>query len=479
MVDETFVVEVKRSKEDVEQESTIVGVKVLYGDDQREKMDVQTRAERHSAAFNKLSSSWTSTAISFFEIVPLLSDLGFLYADHALDSKTLVHVRSLAVSVDENEESGVLTERFTLNMRDSQSVSKSLSKTTQIVKTAGVMKRSALASLLSEYEAFIADLLTLAIEIRPEIVVDDEPRISLSDISDFSSLEELKEAQIKQRLDDMLRNSSHKEVLEWIGKKFKVELFGDTQLIADFVEVCQRRHLISHAGSKVNKRYVRICAEADCNSDHMLKLHDSVNIDRTYLRRATARVYQVGYFTLHLLWQKLLSEPKKSDGSIVSCSHDFLENDLTKMARRLTQFSLSRKSKKPDNWMHACLVINEAQSYKFDPSLGAGEKRDLMEKSLRQKDWSECSPMMELVIACLRDDYNGIETKVTNAAKVGENRLTYSDVFTYNIFREARDNSGFMEGVVEAFALADLGKKPDAVALPAPVDTTSSKPKGA
>ena len=336
-------------------------------------------------------------------------------------------------------------------MRESQRVAKSLGKTSQLLKTAAVMRRSALTALVSEYEAFMADLLALAISIRPEVFIDDEARISLKDIADYSSLEELKEAHIKQRLEDFLHKSSHKQVLQWIGEKFGVNLLSDTKLVAEFVEVCQRRHLISHAGSKVNKRYIRICKESGCRDDQILSLGESVAIDRKYLRRATARVYQVGFFTLHLLWQKLLADTEGSDRSVLACSHDFLENDLTKMARRLTHFSLSRKKDRPHNRTHAYLVINEAQSHKFDPELEDEVKAKSVEEALSQRDWSDSSPIVDLVLACLRNEFEDIGSLVDAAATVGKHKLTYPDVFTYNVFREARENPAFMGAVAETF----------------------------
>jgi hypothetical protein len=75
----------------------------------------------------------------------------------------------------------------------------------------------------------------------------------------------------------------------------------------------------------------------------------------------------MGYFTLHILWQKVL--PKQRDDSvraILGASHDFLERDLTKMCERLCDFVLN--SSKPVSARDtAYLAINKAQSYLFDP----------------------------------------------------------------------------------------------------------------
>lgn len=447
MSNDEFVVEIRHD------DSEKVSVRVKYPEQvQAEKVStVLEEKSAWSARFRRLATRWTETAIGFFEVVPFLSDVGFMYADHDLEENTLALVRKLATSRDNFEEDGVKIETYNLPTRESKVIAKTLAKTAQLSTTANVMKRSAFTALLAEYEALIGEMLTLAVEIRPSVLVDDEPRVSLQDISDYDSLKDLQDAKIKQRLENLLHGKSHVETLDWIGKNFGVNLTSNTSLVSSFVEVCQRRHLVSHAGSRANGRYRRICEEAGCRSEEMLSLDEKVSISRKYLRRATARVYQVGYFTLHLLWQKLLEDYEESDGVVLSCSHDFLDNDLTKMARRLTEFSLGRKKNRPHDRVHAYLIINQAQAYKFDEVMSAEEREKKILECLSQRDWSDRSPMIDLVLDCLSDEFDGISQKVVAAASVGDSRLTYPDIYLWNIFRVARENSEFLRGVEQAF----------------------------
>lgn len=458
MSESTFTVEVSKTELDN------ISLKVSYGDEPNERRE-QT-ACIFSERFSKLASSWTSTAIAFMDVVPFLSNVGYFYADHDMEERNIGLIKSIASETIVVEENGLSTERYIVPMRESPRLSKSLAKTSQLVKTATVLRRSAFTALLAEYEAFVAELLTIVADIRPEVFLDTESTIPLKDVDDYETIEELKREQVKQRLENVLHGSSHKDVLDWIAKKLGINLTSDEKLIADFVEICQRRHLVSHAGSRTNRRYRRICLEAGCASESMLELDDTVWIDRNYLRRSTARVFQIGFFTLHLLWQKLLDNPEASDRSVLSCSHDFLENDLTKMARRLTKFSLARKKNLPNNRLGAYLVINEAQSYKFDPDLSVEDKSKLMEEALAQHDWSEKSPLVDLILSCLRDEFDGISEKVALAARVGDHTLTYTDIYVYNVFKEARENSDFMNGVSDAFGTAEKNQASGLKTLP-------------
>lgn len=229
------------------------------------------------------------------------------------------------------------------------------------------MRRAALGALLAEYEGLVGELISAIADFKPEILGPAAHEVSLEDISELSSLSELKRFIVEQKVDAVLFRKPHKEVLKWLEERVGVNLSSNRALISEFVEVCQRRHLISHSGGRANARYVKICEDEGCPSEMILKKDQLANVDRVYLRRATARVFQVGFFTLHLVWQKLVDGPEYSDRSLLEASHSFLEYDLTKMARRVCEFALSRKANAPTGMSKASFLMNLAQAHKFDP----------------------------------------------------------------------------------------------------------------
>ncbi|WP_425083820.1 hypothetical protein [Ruegeria profundi] len=439
--EESFTVTIKRK------EGESFQCKIDFADDDGEPSSGKTLP----GEFRKLSDNWTTTCVSFFEVVPFLSDIGYFYADRDFEQKTQDFLGEHGTLKSSEQEDGLTVQQYDVPFRELELFSKTLGKISQLLKTAETLKRSALGSLVSEYEAFWVELLAILARVRPTAFLGDEFVVTEAELTDYDSIEELRYAKLQQALDDILHGKSHIEVLDFIGKKFGGNLLSDKKLISEFVEVCQRRHLITHAGAKVNKRYLRICLDAGCDVETLPKLGENVTISRKYLRRATARIYQVGFFSLHLLWQKLLRDTEGSDSAVLNASHTFLENDLTKMARRISKFSLERKSNRPHNVVHAYLIINQAQTYAFDKSLEDRERIEGVEKCLSQRDWSMKSALVELVLACLRREYEGIDDKVVAAATVGEQSLQYPDVFTWNVFREARDNSTFIDGVTRAF----------------------------
>lgn len=419
-----------------------------------ERLDdvVESEANQIASALAALSGNWTSTAVSFLEVAPVLSDMGYFFHDQGFENYTVKFIKANALESQEEELEDRTIETFKLPKHCLPHLKKSLNKSAQIGKTAITLGRSALSALISEYEAFLALVLTEISKLQPDAFVNAGTEIPFDRLNDAQSIAELRSEVISQEVDKVLHENSHLQVLHWIEKAFGVNLTSDKKLIAEFVEICQRRHIVMHNGAIVNHRYLRICREAGFPESDLPELGETVQVSRHYLRRATARVYMVGFFTLHILWQKILhSHKQQSFDALVAASHDFLENDLTKMARRVCKFLLDSKSHPPD-LQHAYACINEAQSFLYDDKLDEDEIRRGIDSALSRRDWTIASATIRLAIACLHRDWVKASELVPIAKADG---LGYLEVCSWNIFREAWQESNFVESVMHTFALSE------------------------
>lgn len=396
----------------------------------------------------RISSNWAATSISFFEFVPIIGEIGHMIADRGMEAETIKFLVENARAENSQEEEGAEKTTYTLSNEHLPFFTKSLSRSAHLLKTAHTLSRSALSALISEYEAFLGEMLVVISEVQPSAFIDENSSISLNELTDYESIDEIKKSIIAQKVEDLLHQKSHREVLDWIGQKFGVNLTSDSEILADFVEICQRRHLVMHGGAKVNKRYLRICMDAGKKEDELPGLGETVTISRRYIRRSTARVFVIGFFTLHMLWQKLLPEfLEESDQAMLEVSHDFLENDLTKMARRVCAFALSRKKMSSDK-IRAYLIINEAQGYLFDDRLEDEERQKGIQESLARRDWSLSDGIVNLALSMLKEEYEGFEEKLSTAKMQG---LKLENVTSWNVFRKAWEKEEFIDAVSRVF----------------------------
>lgn len=394
-----------------------------------------------SDRFDRLTRRWVTVSVAFFENIPKLVDQNFTSAqEEVLDRVRLIaEQRSTDKEVIKDKDTAI--ENYTLSLDELSMVSKALGRSTQAIRAVNMMNRSTLSALVSEYEGFLANAMRVAGEIQPSAFVSNADTISLGELEKFASLEEVKKEVVSSKIDDLLHSNSHVQVLRLLGEKFGLNLTSADKLLAEFTEICQRRHLLTHAGGVVNRRYLRICEEGGCDLAKLPKLGEKVEIDRKYIRRATARVFQIGYFSIHMLWQKLIpTDHERSCGAILAASHDFLENDLTKMTRRLVDFVLESK-RLPSEKHQAYLTINKALSFLFDPNLEDDEKVRGVDETLRKRDWTVISPTLKLALACVRQEYDNIEALAEAASRDG---IGYTEANTWAVFREVRERPDFI-----------------------------------
>ncbi|WP_147094989.1 hypothetical protein [Roseovarius sp. TE539] len=430
----TFSLRVQRS------EAGFYDISFDLPDNDEESSSVSLASDPNTPGLYDLSQSWTSIAIGFFETVPKLAFTGHYIASMDLKESVVAQASESAIKVIESDDENGVTE-YILNLRDLPLINQKIGKSQHATKGAIAMGRATLGALLSEYEAFLYQLLKILANIRPEkFLSGSEKNYSLDDLSRFSSIEEFREEALEKRLIDILQGNTHTATLDWLGKNFDVNLLSDERIIKEFVEICQRRHLLTHSGGVVNRRYRNVCSKFGWTNEELPALGTEIKVGRQYLRRATARIYQVGFYSLHMIWQKHLPDTcDKSLGCILAASHDFLEADLTKMARRIADFGLNTRGPRSHK-RTLYLSINKAQGILYDEGIPEEEKQGKIEDILSRCDLSLKTPLVELVLACLRRDFKDLDM-LTGAAKSAG--LSYSYAYTWSIFREARDLKEF------------------------------------
>lgn len=390
---------------------------------------------------SRLLDNWTSTSIGFFEAIPRFSDDFFVSANLALTDQVTSFAHAICVEKSERNIEGIKERKYIIEDEWLSALASKLGSSSQMMKSAHTMRRSTLGALISEYEVFLSDLLRIAAKIHPAIFVADDESIKLSEVEKFKSYQELKQSIVEKKVESFLHEKSHLEQIKWIEEKFGVNLTSNKSIISDFVEVCQRRHLVIHTGAIVSEKYIENCKAAGIPAANLPEIGDELHVSNRYLRRATARIYLVGYFTGHILMQKLIpSFVSASYEGLIENSHDFLSTGLTKMTRHLCEFGLAGKTKRA-RVNDASLTINLALSYYLD-DLKEDEKQKAVSKALERYDWSDTSRLYLLAIACLNEDYCQLRS-LTLAAK--EDGLTKIEALTWTLFVKVRDRPDFID----------------------------------
>jgi hypothetical protein len=203
----------------------------------------------------QLADDWTSYCISSLEFLPSMSHFGFFMVEQSIDEDTFLFLKDISISNEEmfDEEQKRTTFSFIFHEEDLREVAAKLATTTQMMRAAHAMKRSVLGSLIAELDFFMSRFLALAAKLEPERFYDVNESVPLGKIVSAGSVNDYIESRIKSAVRDKLRDS-HVDQIDWVVTTFglaqDISKYRKSKIFREFVEVCQRRHVLTHNGGE-------------------------------------------------------------------------------------------------------------------------------------------------------------------------------------------------------------------------------------
>jgi hypothetical protein len=151
-----------------------------------------------------------------------------------------------------------------------------------IVGGARHLPEVATIGLVSTYDAFLGRLLQVVLNMHPEIVLTSDKAIKFSELSKFTSIEEARSSLIGREIEAVIR-SSHQDQFAWMEARFSIPLRTNLSVWPRFVELCERRNLITHTGGVVSSQYIANCRAHDVDLSEVkvdTRLSSTANISR-------------------------------------------------------------------------------------------------------------------------------------------------------------------------------------------------------
>lgn len=162
-----------------------------------------------------------------------------------------------------------------------------------------ILSSSSFLILNNYFEYLISDLLTYYYTNFKNFLNSKEFKISLQDMNEYESIEELENFLILKEVETMLIELSFDSLLKHFNQKLKINL-SDEIVAWDRINECrERRHLIVHNSSIVNKKYI-----TRTENPFNLKIGDRVHITNEYFEKAYNEFKLAGTLLLFDCWGK-------------------------------------------------------------------------------------------------------------------------------------------------------------------------------
>lgn len=261
-----------------------------------------------------------------------------------------------------------------------------------------VIPTNFLVAIVSEYDAFIGDLIREIYKNKPEKVNSLEKEFTFKEIIEFGSMESIKDFVIEKDIETTLRKS-HLEQLNALERKFSIDLTKDLSLLPDFIEITERRNLFVHCKGIVSSQYIKNCSENGVKLND-LKIGNRLYATNSYIFHAIDVFSELAIKLTHVLWNKVFKEDSEKIGdSVHDISYELLSRKKYELLNSLSPLFLSKPFSSIGEGTRRTLLINHCIAL---IERGQNEASD---KLLDSYDWSASSPILQMAERILREDY--------------------------------------------------------------------------
>lgn len=295
-----------------------------------------------------------------------------------------------------------------------------------------LLTRSLFIQMFSEFDVFLGALLKAIYLKNDDLLKGVTREISLADLLEYESIDAVKRAMLDKEIDSF-RRDSYVEQFGGLEKKFNLPLKKFAEW-SDFVELGQRRNILTHNGGVVSDQYLVVCDREGYTFAERPTPGDMLPLEFRYFVKALRLLSKVGFMLSHTLWSKVFpKEIQQVHGSLNAAIFDCLEQKRWALASELGDFALSTPMRRDVQEIDLRVrVVNMAIGLKFSGKVIEAQRL------LESFDWTASYRDFKLAIAVLAENFDEAVELMESIGKAGEivNQTSYHTWPLFTKFRE-------------------------------------------
>lgn len=303
-----------------------------------------------------------------------------------------------------------------------------------------LLLRSYVVSMVSQFDAYIGDLLRAIYDINPDKLKQSDHKFTYAELQTIGTIEAAKEQIIDTKIENCLRDS-HQDQFNEIASSIGVKTLKEFKNWSAFVEITQRRNLFVHSNGIISNQYLNVCKNEGVELGD-LKKGDQLEVDRGYFNKAFEVFYEVAVKLSQMTLRVLLYKKDKTcleevDKCMITNIFDLIVDERYDVAIELSNFALDKQFQH-NNKDRMYLVLNRAQAYKWK-----GDEKKCQDL-LAEEDFSACSSELKCPKYALEDNLDKVCEMMRSCGNNNEilKQLQYR---TWPIFKGVRDKEQFKE----------------------------------
>jgi len=298
-----------------------------------------------------------------------------------------------------------------------------------------ILTRSSFISLNNYFECLFSDLLNFYFKNYPGLITEKKISISISDLTKYGAIDEAKEDLIQREIEKICLDLNFEELKDYFRSKLEVPL---EEKIIDWEkinEIRERRHIIVHNNSIINKKYIN-----RSKNPYNLKEGDQVNIDEKYFYDSLEAIKLSGSLLIFNCWGKWDKiNATKAIEQIMLLTFDNLKDrhfDFVKKICEYAKLNIKPKNDDEENYMlrilyNYCIALKR---------LGEHKKLNLNLKKIKV---GTLAPIFKIAQAILSDDYDEYFENLKKAQMADD--LSMDIIMDWPLFEDIRTNPEYLK----------------------------------
>lgn len=303
-----------------------------------------------------------------------------------------------------------------------------------------ILSRSSFLMLNNYFEYLIADLLSYYYNKFKESLNEKEFKFTLKELNEYDSIEEATKDLIVKEVESLIIEKSFNELIEHFEEKLSISLEKKLIKWSEIIEIRERRHLIVHNSSIVNKKYI-----SRTKNPYNYKIGDAIHIEKDYFLKSWSQFKLAGQLLIFNCWGNW--DKDNSDKAIYQIMIQTFEDLNSKnynLVCKTCKYSEQIEPKNEDQENYILRIkVNNAISLKKQ------NKDNEVKKVLNNIKVGTATPIFKIAHNILSDKYDNLEELFTQAIIVDE--LIIENYLEWPIFDFVREKEDLNKVLIKTF----------------------------
>ncbi|WP_027421110.1 hypothetical protein [Crocinitomix catalasitica] len=303
-----------------------------------------------------------------------------------------------------------------------------------------ILSRSSFLMLNNYFEYLIADLLSYYYNKFKNSLNEKEFKFTLKELNEYDSIEEATKDLIVKEVESLIIEKSFNELLEHFEDKLSISLEKDLIKWSEIIEIRERRHLIVHNSSIVNKKYI-----SRTKNPFNYQIGDIVHIDKDYFLKSCSQFKLAGQLLIFNCWGNW--DKDNIDNAIFQIMIQTFEDLNAKnydLVCKTCKYSEQIEPKNEDQEDYILRIkVNNAISLKKQ------NKDSEVKKVLKKIKVGTATPIFKIAHNILRDKHDDLEELFTQSIIV--DKLNLDSYLEWPIFDFVREKEEINKKLIKIF----------------------------